>query len=189
MHALFTLFLVVVATTLLTVGMVCWVAVRLARRVARAVTCRACAWRPRVPAAACRLHPVGEVAAVRRELAGDLKATRRAVSAGLAGGSPLEELARLTAGLSRRAQELDRELALAAAEPDRPARTRLLADLQPPLAEVHDACSQVRGAVNDTRVLRSAAGSGPATLTAQVRDEVQRLASWTGAYRELHEGT
>ncbi|MBC7680050.1 MAG: hypothetical protein H7233_13845, partial [Pseudorhodobacter sp.] len=90
---------------------------------------------------------------------------------------------------SRRARERDRGLALATAGPARPAQTRLLAAPQPPLAEVHDACSQVRGAVHDTRVLRSAAGSGPATLTAQVHDEVQRLASWTGAYRELHEGT
>ena len=186
MRLLEWLFLTGVASLVGTVLVLRWAL----RRLRRAVTARVQAILPRSGAGwldqpavlglRARLPGDGQqVAAVRRDLQADLRGALRALAAGRRSGRPVANLERLAERLAHQVRDLDTDLAVVASETDRRRRSRLLAERQPQVAEVHRACDRVREGV----LLASSPTHVP--LAEEIEEEVLRLRLHAAAYQEL----
>ena len=201
--------LTLLAATGVVMGVGCWLLIRAAHRVRtrvsrRVQTVRAgvvrptgvpAPWAAQVPplptrraflsSVSARLPgPKREVAQVRRDLQREMRGAAQAVHLGLRDGRPVAPLARLVGHLQRSATELDTDLAVVAADPDRSRQASLVAEQQPRIDALLRACEQVRRGV----LLAGSAASGPLLpgILDELDDEVIRLGLWAQAHRELN---
>lgn len=189
-------------TAVVLVSLVAWWAVRLVRRTARAVRRRVAPVQrhaphgattglstydlpPRLGLAMLRLRalrPGDEVSRLRGDLRADVTGTLAMLGAAARAGRPVSSLSAIAGRLSGHARQLDVELALVGAEPDRSLQGDQLADVAGRAAELRAACAQVRAGV-------LAAGGASRTplagLAEEIEHEVTGLRLRARAYQEL----
>lgn len=209
MGTFFAVVLTLLAVTAVVMGVGCWLLLRAARRVRTRVSRRVqtvrggvvrqtgvpAPWAGQVPALPTRRAflssmsarlpgPKREVTQVRRDLQREMQGAAQAVHLGLRDGRPVAPLARLVGHLQRSATELDTDLAVVAADPDRTRQVGLVAEQRPRIDALLRACEQVRRGV----LLAGSATSGPILpgILDELDDEVIRLGLWSQAHRELH---
>lgn len=107
----------------------------------------------------------GAVYQVRRDLHRDVTTTSRVVRSARRAGRPVDGLETSVAALARQAQELQLDLRIIAAEPDRDVQARTLAAHTARAALIQRTCAQVR-----TAVLAQGSGSNESTLQRTVED-------------------
>ncbi|MCW2524012.1 MAG: hypothetical protein JWO63_2347 [Frankiales bacterium] len=125
----------------------------------------------------------GTVWRVRRDLRREVTAAAQALRLSRRAGRPVDGLDGSVAALARQAQDLDLDLRLIAAEPDRRVRARMLAGHAARAKLIQRTCAQVR-----TALLAEGSASNETTLQRVVEeagDAVSAAQSRARAYRDL----
>jgi len=138
------------------------------------------------PALSARAHvpgAAGAIARLRRDLNRDVTATSHAMRAARRAGRPVDGLDSSLAALVQQARELQRDLRIIAAEPDRTVRAQMLVAHAARATLIQRACAQVRTALLEER-------STPHESTLQrIVDDIDDAVTAVGlrmrAYREL----
>ena len=144
------------------------------------------AFRAQGPALSTRAYlpgPVGAVCRVRRDLHREVASTSRVVRAARRAGRPADELDSCVAELVGQAKQLDLDLQIIAAEPDRSVRAQTLSAHTARAMVIQRTCAQVRSSV-----LAQGSGSNHSTLqriVEDVDDAVTAADLRVQAYREL----
>jgi hypothetical protein len=138
---------------------------------------------PVLSARAWQPGPTGTVARLRRDLHRDVIATSRILREARKAGRPVQGLERSVASLARHERELQLDLRVIAAEPDRVARNQLLSTHAARAGLIHRTCAQVRNAVLD----EGSTSNEPALhqIVEDIDEAVTAVGLQARAYRDL----
>jgi hypothetical protein len=127
--------------------------------------------------------PGRAVSVVRRDLHRDVVATSRVLRAAGEAGRPVHELDSSVAMLAGHARELQLDLHVIAAEPDRELRARMLAEHTARASDIRRTCASVRAAV----LSAGSTYAGPALrqIVDDINDAVSAIDLRARAYQEL----